>query len=179
MERINHLEYYELDKFTKRWLCKRGGRVLDGVFDKFIARYIVIASIANALKRADDRMEGGHDKQYCTEKIAELFNGSEEMITCKLNRHAKELGKVISDRPFSVISSRGYNPDLHGKWGDETECKGEWLKSLLETLYYLRCNLFHGHKEFEPYQQELLSPANNCLRIIIKEAMNALKPDLQ
>lgn len=40
--------------------------------------------------------------------------------------------------------------------------------ALLETLYVLRCNMFHGRKGFKTIQQQLLIPANIILERIVE-----------
>ena len=36
--------------------------------------------------------------------------------------------------------------------------------AILSLFYYIRCNLFHGHKDFEEVQRKLLIPVNELLR---------------
>ncbi len=40
--------------------------------------------------------------------------------------------------------------------------------AVLETLYAIRCNMFHGRKGFHPVQQKLLNPVNLVLERIIE-----------
>ena len=46
--------------------------------------------------------------------------------------------------------------------------RGERGLGVLEFLYAVRCNLFHGHKGFEPVQIEIMRPANILLSHIIE-----------
>lgn len=42
--------------------------------------------------------------------------------------------------------------------GLQSNAKNDQGKSILEALYCIRCNMFHGHKAFDPMQVELLRP---------------------
>lgn len=46
--------------------------------------------------------------------------------------------------------------------------------AILDVLYSMRCNMFHGHKGFSPVQAGLLKPATILLRRIIDVLFNAL-----
>jgi hypothetical protein len=47
----------------------------------------------------------------------------------------------------------------------------------LEVLYAIRCNMFHGHKGFEPIQLELLRPTILLLESTINVLYQALDRD--
>jgi hypothetical protein len=49
--------------------------------------------------------------------------------------------------------------------------------AILEALYAIRCNMFHGHKGFEPIQLELLRPAILLLQSTINVLHHALDVD--
>lgn len=40
--------------------------------------------------------------------------------------------------------------------------------AVLDFLYSVRCNLFHGHKDFEPVQVDVMGPANTLLSRMIE-----------
>jgi hypothetical protein len=44
----------------------------------------------------------------------------------------------------------------------------ERAKAVLQFIYQVRCNLFHGRKGVDPVQKELLIPLANLLEKIIK-----------
>jgi hypothetical protein len=50
-------------------------------------------------------------------------------------------------------------------------------KAGLKALYQIRCNMFHGHKGFEPVQLELLRPAILLLESTIEALHRALDTD--
>ena len=91
----------------------------------------------------------------------------EDDIIIQLSEPVNEIISIIDSNQFKVVSSYDKDPNLKNNWlsGDINN----QLTSLLETLYYLRCNLFHGEKEYSDNQISLLRPSSVCLSIINKE----------
>ena len=48
-------------------------------------------------------------------------------------------------------------------------------KAILEAVYAIRCNMFHGHKGYEPIQLTLLQPMIAILRKLIDVTYNKLE----
>lgn len=48
-------------------------------------------------------------------------------------------------------------------------------KAIVRTVYAIRCNLFHGHKEFAGVQSQLLLPVTTVLRKIIELVFTKLE----
>jgi len=48
-------------------------------------------------------------------------------------------------------------------------------KAVLEALYAIRCNMFHGQKGFQPIQLELLQPAIAVLETTADALYRALE----
>lgn len=48
------------------------------------------------------------------------------------------------------------------------------VKPVLEVLYRLRCNLFHGRKEFAEHQMRVLTPANTILNGVVRHLVDKL-----
>ena len=81
-------------------------------------------------------------------------------------RFALKLNMITGERQpeadrdlLAALESRGRNRRAH---------------AVLETLYAIRCNMFHGHKGFEPVQLELLRPAIALLDSTINVLYKAL-----
>ena len=49
--------------------------------------------------------------------------------------------------------------------------------AILEAIYAVRCNLFHGHKGYNPVQIELLQPMIDILEMIIENTYKKLQSD--
>ena len=48
------------------------------------------------------------------------------------------------------------------------------VEAILELIYSVRCNMFHGNKQFDKVQVELLIPVTTILRKVIVELYNKL-----
>ena len=169
---FDYLEWYYVKPFAKRWKHKirKTKRVDDKQyeFDTFIANYLIYAALVNVIKPCDFRTR--EDKAYCTDIMANFIlenTTHSSLLILNLTAPAAILGEVIKNYHFCVVSSKSDNPELETNWKQGSN-KNKLL-SLLQTLYYMRCNIFHGAKEYVDEQVALLSPANKCLEIINKE----------
>jgi hypothetical protein len=63
--------------------------------------------------------------------------------------------------------------------GLESRSRNRRAHAVLEVLYAIRCNMFHGHKGFEPIQLELLRPAVLLLQSTINVLYRALDGDTE
>ncbi len=173
MSHFDHLAFNALLPFVNRWHKKRCGRDrLTATFDTFIMQYIIYAAEVNVLRPTEDT--GNRDTYYCTQAVVDFLFEKPTNVVKQLDKSARQLGTVIVDKGFSVCSSRGDNPNLLETWL-EAPTEKDKLLALLRTLYYMRCNLFHGQKSYHSYQIELLEPANKCLKILNKELMMRFK----
>ena len=160
-------EWVYVKPFAKSWKSKIKKRKHSDEkqyeFGRFIVNYIIYAALVNVIKPRDLRTRV--DCAYCTKVVAYYIIESPTNVghfIKSLTTPARKLGKAIKNNNFSVKSSKGVVPGLETKWkqgGDEVK-----LLALLQSLYYLRCNLFHSNKEYDDYQVELLNPTNECLK---------------
>lgn len=168
-EHFDHLAHIHVISFVKRWQKKirKGSDLKTYAFDAFIAHYIAFAALVDVLKPHDNK--SGNDRYYCTTIVCQvlLYNYSNHpLFWQQLNKPAEAIATVISQRNFSVFLNGHYNPNLSNNWySADVTIK---LNSLLETLYALRCNLFHGAKEFGEDQVALLIPAVQALKVLNK-----------
>jgi len=70
---------------------------------------------------------------------------------------------------------RGLDLDLRRDL--QSHVAGEKGRAVLDLLYSIRCNLFHGHKGFEPIQSLLLTPTIVLLRKTIEVLFVKLDQD--
>jgi hypothetical protein len=145
---------------------RKGKNEKNYVFDKFISEFIIYSALVNVIKPLEYKHR--YDRAYCT-KIMPMFivERMEDDIIRQLSEPVNEIISIIDSNQFKVVSSYDKDPNLKNNWlsGDINN----QLTSLLETLYYLRCNLFHGEKEYSDNQISLLRPSTVCLSIINKE----------
>ena len=165
-------EWYYVKSFVKRWKRKvkktKNVDVKQYEFDSFIAKYLIYAALVNVIKPHEYRTR--KDRAFCTEVMASfiLSNTTNDFLLIQnLSTPATKLSETIKNYHFYVVSSNDENPELETTWKHGSN--KEKLISLLQTLYYIRCNIFHGNKEYADEQVLLLNPANKCLEILIKE----------
>lgn len=165
-------EWHYVKPFANRWKSKirKTKRVDDKQyeFDAFIANYLIYAALVNVIKPRE--LQTNKDTAYCTRIMANFIlrnTANDFLLIQNLSTPATKLGEAIMNYQFYVASSRNENPELEAKWKHGSI--EEKLLSLLQTLYYMRCNIFHGNKEYADVQVLLLNPANMCLNILIKE----------
>ncbi len=162
--------YGALISFVKRWNKKRFCcDPTSAAFDKFITKYLIFAAEVNVFVIENKRYNS--DKYKCTKVPAKFLLYFNNRIIHKLQKHAQELAKIIEEKHFDICSSNGKQPYFVQRWFSPLNDDEDKLIALLETLYYMRCNLFHGHKIYSEYQVDLLKPAIKCLQILSRELM--------
>ena len=174
---FDHLAYLYVSSFVKRWknkVSKKTKNEKTYVFDIFISQYIIYSSLVNVIKPIQYKTKT--DREYCTRQMSDfLLENLDDVdgFLFSLDSNAKALAEVIETHRFSVLSQNGDDPFLIINWKEDD--KRIRILSLLETLYFLRCNLFHGAKEFADNQIALLTPAVKALEIITKEIESIFK----
>jgi hypothetical protein len=168
---FDYVAYHYVTPFVHRWHCKishmrKGKNEKNYVFDKFISEFIIYSALVNVIKPQENKHK--FDCAYCTRIMAEFIaDRMEDDIIGQLSDPVNGLISIIDTKQFKVVSSSEKDPDLRNNWLSGNS--NNQLTALLETLYYLRCNLFHGEKEYSDDQVSLLNPASVCLSVINKE----------
>ncbi|HCH4004126.1 TPA: hypothetical protein NKV74_003512 [Vibrio parahaemolyticus] len=65
-------------------------------------------------------------------------------------------------------------PDLNRDTQLATRARGGQIEAVLELIYLARCNMFHGTKEFQDVQRQLLESMSNILRCISTQVLPRL-----
>lgn len=179
----------ELETFCANWRKKAeayfNGEVC-GAFDRFFTLYVVFNRLyaeatfrlaRRGLVKLKDRFpdsKGAQEYilQYCgADTLIHAWELSPNTITAlhqiadhlRQGRFALKLD-MVSGAP-SPVADRALLADL------ESRNRNKRAKAGLEALYAIRCNMFHGHKGFEPIQVELLKPAI----LLLETTMNVLQ----
>lgn len=187
----------EFEEFYRSWIQKVDNYSTDNIrdcFDKFFTLFVIYNRLyaeatfvlarrnyINISKRTsfpDSSAAKNYVLQYLTSnylikhlednretlkaihKIRELING--ESFYIKLDMVT---GAGQRDRDLELLKS------LHSK---STHKKAE---AILDFLYSIRCNMFHGHKEFQQIQMNLLKPTIIILKKVIAVLYNKLLQD--
>ncbi len=183
------MDTYAIERFCDRWIDKAEAyrsNDLEDLFDRFFTLFVAynrFYSAAAELHRAtlDARqatlLQG--DRREATTVMARLigqsrfFNAMKENPT--ISAACETISSLLHGRHFFLHSVRGTKePDLarDAKLADGLHKHS--LLAVLECLYQIRCNIFHGEKEFAPRQAELLVPAITLLEAIVPLSREAL-----
>ena len=178
--------------FYNEWLNKAdsyNGQELGDYFNKAFSLFTLYnklyAEATFELARRGEIRLNGHfpDKKGATEyaplfighdRLLSLFN---ENIDCRDSIQA--LISMIENHDFYIQLSMPYGrrqPEkdlelLSELKSDDTKIK---VEAILFYIYKVRCNMFHGNKQFDEVQIELLTPLTIVLRYIIVELYEKL-----
>ena len=151
----------EYDVFTKEWLkrAERKNNRVDNA-DRFISLWIAF--------------NGWLKKEY-----GEKTSDKELVKSAKGNKTLKEIFRELSDCNQDFITNlcklKGYIViDMRAPSNEQREkrCTGDY-ESFLDTIYQIRCNLFHGRKNFEENKidRKLVTLALKLLHPLFKKLL--------
>ena len=132
---------------------------LEDCFDRFFTSYVLY----NFLYELVGIREGYefHGDEEAAIKVVRKFLGAQILFGDEdLQREAKALVELINQRIFYVRDT-AWDAERVAKL--RTSDPEQWSKGLLEIVYKIRCNTFHGQKRFEPQQCLILQP---CIRVL-------------
>ena len=179
------------DHFCEDWLRKANlcnETSIDGCYDKFFTLFVVFnrlyaESTFELARRGLIRIQPNRplpDRRGATEYTLQLI-GSVAFA---------ELHRIYLFTPVSIIAtlieSGQFSIKLSNPNGDSQPDKDRKLLlalrssgntrdlAILDLIYSIRCNLFHGHKEFQQVQSELLRPAIEILNHVIQSLRHEL-----
>ena len=182
----------EIERFVVQWIERSRQYTdtdIDGCYDKFFTLFVVFNRLyAEATfelaRQGSITLQPNRplpDKKGATEYTLEAIGlrrfedlyryhlvGPVEIIT----------GLIDEERFFIRLSSPNGDrqPEKDRALLQELRSTGKTRAlAILEVIYKVRCNLFHGHKSFQPVQTELLKPVN-C---ILGHVINSLHQRLQ
>ncbi|MFZ6770864.1 hypothetical protein ACO0LM_27735 [Undibacterium sp. Di26W] len=183
------MDTYAIERFCERWIVKADAyrsNNLEDLFDRFFTLFVAynrFYSAAAELHRAtiDPRqaqlLQG--DRREATSVMARLIRQSRFADAMNGNSSiavaCQDISTMLQERRFFLHSVRGTKePDRARDAKLADGLRKHSLLSVLECLYQIRCNIFHGEKEFAPQQAELLAPAIILLAAIVSLSRGAL-----
>lgn len=166
-------KFVEQKSFIARWNDKADSYAgkkndLAATFDEFVTRFIVYNVLYNlcAEKLAYGKKVG--DKKKATEAVFDVLQRKSAHLLSVMASDIEKLNNIISENGFIIDTDNPANDKVMLKKMSSSDTD-EKIKSVLNCLYKLRCNLIHGDKEYMEEQQPLLATANNCLKILNEE----------
>ena len=167
----------DLRSFCDGWRAKARDYSVEEireVFDRFFTSYVVFNRLyAEATYRLaqrgqlklrerfpDSQAAQEYVLQYCGAvfliRAWEADEGSRTALH-RIAEHVREGRFALKLDP--VTGARRPEEDANLLAGLESRGSNRRAKAVLEALYAIRCNMFHGQKGFQPIQLELLQPA--------------------
>lgn len=183
------MDTYAIERFCDRWIDKAEtyrSNDLEDLFDKFFTLFVAynrFYSAAAELHRvtfdARQAMLLQGDRREATTLMARLIGQSRFSIAMNespaISTACRSISRLLQNQSFFLHSVRGTKePDLARDAKLASGLHKHSLMAVLECLYQIRCNIFHGEKEFAPRQAELLVPAITLLEAIVPLSREAL-----
>lgn len=171
------------------------------IFDKFFSLYVVYNALyAQAYsylgEKSRSRGEDGYkkakgkfpDEEAATNSIIEIIGSSKFVDILENNETTRlalnQLRTVMDSNNFSICLDpvSGYpRPESDKKLNDKKLLKSlnargsnEKGNAILQVIYQIRCNMFHGRKGIDPIQKELLLPVITILEKVVDELYKTL-----
>jgi hypothetical protein len=181
-------------QFHARWMAKARRHNHEGLqqsFDRFFTLYVVFNHLYaettfELASRGQVRIQNRNrfpDAEAAQEYVVQ-FLGADRLLH-ELNQDPSAQAALLSLE--TQVCNGAFNLKLNMVTGeaqpdeDADLCRrltgtnrNERSAALLETLYAVRCNMFHGRKGFNPIQQALIDPLNVILERVIEILYRAL-----
>lgn len=182
----------ELEYFVSEWLDKASrypDNTTEGCYDKFFTLYVAFNRLyAEATfelaRRGCIVLQSNRalpDRKGATEYTLKLITLEKFQAVDKrhLAPYVETIAKLIEEQHFSIKLSvpdgaPQRNKDQRLLQDLRSNGRTRFL-AILDVIYSVRCNLFHGHKAFRPLQADLLAPVIVLLTAVINDLLNALR----
>ena len=185
----------ELAMFCVNWRAKADAysrEEIGGAFDRFFTLYVVFNRLyAEATFRLarrgqvklrdrfpDSKGAQEYVLQFCgAEALTRAWDGDPNTMTAlhQISEHLRE-GRFALKLDM-MTGERKPDADSELLGALESRSRNRRAHAVLEALYAIRCNMFHGHKGFDPIQLELLKPAVLLLESTIDVLVGILEAD--
>jgi len=176
-----------LERFVNQWLEKAdrySGDELFSVFDKFFTLYVVFNKLyAAAYHFSNSQMASQGkvrklygDRRAATAGVVQFLTPDTMNARFISNKEAQnaiqELSAIIrlQEFHFSLDAASGmWKSEQDVKLADDLNSNDvdKRINAIVTILYHVRCNLFHGRKQFVEEQKRILRPSNVLLRELI------------
>ena len=181
------MDYSNLLLFCERWQEKAKKENPDGelneCFDHFFTSFVVYNRIYNFCYFLNpNNVQDDYRDHKCAVDLMVKFaeeSGVIESILKKIRTYVVSAADVLSTNQFYIYDI--YNNDKKKKKKEQNneedlkrklslqmspENSKDIFEKVLELLYKVRCNMFHGEKEYVPKQIDLLRPLNHILDVL-------------
>lgn len=166
--------------FYHNWSNKANGIIgnsLAEVYDKYMTLFVIYNNLYNQIPTkliskgiaVPDKIYDNNAATDFTIKLLGADEFMEELTSKNLDNDIQTIIDLIDQEIFHIKIRHGQysrNDDL--RILDELKSANNSKKAvaILKVLYYVRCNIFHGSKDFQEYQRLLVEPLIRIIEII-------------
>jgi hypothetical protein len=191
--RANFNEFYN-SWWSDKCLNYKGDKLSD-YYDIFFSRFVTFNSLYNTIiyskenlgilkkrtnKKTHKIIERGDKEKATTLMAKEILPSELDKLFEKpeIIESIKNLIEILESHKFVITHKAGEQipeEDLLILAKLKNTNKKEKYLGILELLYNVRCNLFHGSKGYERDQVELLKPINEMIFFIVNSLYDSFK----
>lgn len=163
--------------FIQRWLDKASryeNEKLEDYFDRFFSVFVLYNFLYCLINE-----QNGYNKKKDSEAavyVAKKYLGASKIYEDEsLKADALRIKELINEGSFYIRDSVWDKSKIKKIESNDPE---QWSKGILEIVYKIRCNTFHGSKSFSEDQKVILQPCINIIGricILIIEELDANK----
>lgn len=154
----------DMVEFILRWKAK--GRRYDfnklvDCFDGFFTAFVLYNLLYNLLCARNKTEYPYKGDEECATKIARKFLGAAAIAEdAEIITNALAIKELVESGTFYIRESVWDTTTVEKLRSNDPE---QWSKGILEIVYKIRCNTFHGQKSFQESQRNILIP---CIKIL-------------
>lgn len=175
IKKIKHITGLALERnaieSAKRWITKANQNSIETLnpqIDKFFSLYVsynIIYSLISNKKNGDRCSAVNVIALYMQNKNINFANSWRDIV---------EMIKPIQKNDQGISIFHIYSTSADNKLISNIINKKNIEESVLDLLYGIRCNMFHGKKELINEQLALLIPANKILETLVNSLIESL-----
>lgn len=180
----------EIERFCTAWLAKAAlynDDNVEGCYDKFFTLFVVFNrlyaettfELARQGRITISRNRSLPDRKGATEYTFDFIGQTsfDHLFVEWLAEPVDTLARLIEQESFYIkLASPNGDPQREKDLLLLSELRSSGKTralAVLDLVYSIRCNLFHGHKAFQPIQVRLLKPTMTVLYQVIRALQQA------
>lgn len=166
--------------FYNNWTRKSESIIqndLSSVYDRYMTLFVIFNNLYNQIP--DKLVENGvsvpnriYDNKAATDFVIQFIGANDflsEISNRDLNQDIDSIIQLIEQGTFHIKINHGQydrNEDLKILTDLKSSNNSKKAIAILRVVYYVRCNIFHGSKDFQEYQRILVEPLTKILKVI-------------
>lgn len=166
--------------FYNNWTAKQQAIVgldLSHVYDKYMTSFVIYNNLYNQIPAkliANGVVMPNRifDNKAATEYVVQFLGANDilsEITNNNLDNAITTVIDLIDNEVFYIkigYNGRQRNEDLKILADLRSNNSTRKAVAVLQVVYYVRCNMFHGHKDFQEYQRTLIEPLTRILTVL-------------